>query len=118
MYVLFPLLIIISLLYGKYYLPVNKLGIKMIKLHISINVENIIIFAYFSFGSTGSRGHVSIEELCMGSGCGPLPLIMSTITSSILMLDLTAHQDALLLAGNMIIGMYGSVPNKDRCSVN
>ena len=63
------------------------------------------MFLLFSFGSTGSRGgHASIEELCMGSGCGSLPLIISALTSSLLMLDLTAHQDTLSLAGNLLIG--------------
>ena len=63
-------------------------------------------YFHVSYSSTGSHGHVSIEELCMGSGCGPLPLIVSSITSSTLMLDLAAHQDTLLLAGNLVIGMY------------
>ncbi|XP_071827308.1 huntingtin-like isoform X2 [Apostichopus japonicus] len=55
--------------------------------------------------STGSVGsHVSLEELCQGSGCGPLPLVMGLLTSSTLMLDLAAHQDLLTTATNLLIG--------------
>ncbi|KAJ8026358.1 Huntingtin [Holothuria leucospilota] len=55
--------------------------------------------------STGSVGsHVSLEELCQGSGCGPLPLVMGLLTSSTLMLDLSAHQDLLTTATNLLIG--------------
>ncbi|XP_038046111.1 huntingtin-like [Patiria miniata] len=57
-------------------------------------------------GSFGSQGvPAGFEELCNGSGCGPLPLILSNLTSSLLLLDLTAHQDALHLAGNILIGI-------------
>ncbi|XP_022080674.1 huntingtin-like isoform X2 [Acanthaster planci] len=57
-------------------------------------------------GSFGSQGvPAGLEELCNGSGCGPLPLILSNLTSSLLLLDLTAHQDALHLAGNILIGI-------------
>lgn len=59
-------------------------------------------FFFFSTGSVGS--HVSLEELCQGSGCGPLPLVMGLLTSSTLMLDLSAHQDLLTTATNLLIG--------------
>ncbi|XP_033632694.1 huntingtin-like isoform X2 [Asterias rubens] len=56
-----------------------------------------------SFGSQGAP--VGLEEMSNGSGCGTLPLILSTLTSSLLLLDLTAHQDALHVAGNILIGV-------------
>ncbi|XP_070540509.1 huntingtin-like isoform X2 [Ptychodera flava] len=55
-----------------------------------------------SGGSTTST--VSLEELNTGSGGGVLPLILSLLTSSSLPLDLSTHQDALLLAGNLMAG--------------
>nr|CAM12495.1 Huntingtin [Branchiostoma floridae] len=39
-----------------------------------------------------------------GSGGGPLPMVLSLLLSSWLPLDLAAHQDALLLAGNLLAG--------------
>ncbi|XP_077992227.1 huntingtin-like [Glandiceps talaboti] len=55
-----------------------------------------------SAGSTTST--VSLEELNTGSGGGALPLVLSLLTSSSLPLDLSAHQDALLLAANLMAG--------------
>nr|XP_006822985.1 PREDICTED: huntingtin [Saccoglossus kowalevskii] len=55
-----------------------------------------------SAGSTTST--VSVEELSSGSGGGVLPLILALLTSSSLPLDLSGHQDALQLAGNLMAG--------------
>lgn len=45
------------------------------------------------------------EENCICGG-GPLALTLSLLTSSPLALDLAAHQDTLLLAGNLLSGKY------------
>ena len=60
-----------------------------------------------SIGSTLSG--LSVEELGAGSGSGPLPIVLSLLTSSSLALDLTAHQDALHLTGNLFAGWYHSI---------
>ena len=61
--------------------------------------------------STTSGGSVlsgvSLDELGSGSGGGPLPVIMAILTSSHISLDLTAHHDALKLAGNVFAGERG-----------
>lgn len=46
---------------------------------------------------------LSLEELTSGSG-GLLPIILSLLTSSQVTLDLSSHQSALRLTGNLIAG--------------
>ncbi|XP_078588724.1 huntingtin-like isoform X3 [Branchiostoma floridae x Branchiostoma japonicum] len=55
-----------------------------------------------SISSVSSQ--LSMEESITGSGGGPLPMVLSLLLSSWLPLDLAAHQDALLLAGNLLAG--------------
>ena len=69
---------------------------------VNKEVKLYILNLICSFGSQGAP--VGLEEMSNGSGCGTLPLILSTLTSSLLLLDLTAHQDALHVAGNILIG--------------
>ena len=45
-----------------------------------------------------------MDELRLGSGGGPLTLVMSLLTHSPLSLDLSVHQDLLVLAGNLMSG--------------
>lgn len=47
---------------------------------------------------------MSMEELRLGSGGGPLNLVISLVTHSPLSLDLSVHQDLLRLAGNLLSG--------------
>ncbi|XP_071947754.1 huntingtin-like isoform X2 [Antedon mediterranea] len=47
---------------------------------------------------------LDFEKLSISAGCGPLPIILSNLTSSLQMLDLKSHQDILLLAGNILSG--------------
>ena len=51
-----------------------------------------------------SFGNLNLDELTSGSGGGSLPIILSLVTSSAVMMDLSAHQDALQLAGNLFAG--------------
>lgn len=45
-----------------------------------------------------------LDELRVGTGGGPLTLVMSLLTHSPLSLDLGVHQDLLSLAGNLLSG--------------
>ena len=45
-----------------------------------------------------------MDGLRLGSGGGPLTLVMSLLTSSSLSLDLSVHKNLLSLAGNLISG--------------
>ncbi|GFO37998.1 huntingtin-like [Plakobranchus ocellatus] len=53
---------------------------------------------------TRSLSASSMEELTSTAGGGPLPIVLSLMLSSQAGLELTTHQDLLLLAGNMIAG--------------
>ncbi|XP_060084449.1 huntingtin-like [Ylistrum balloti] len=46
----------------------------------------------------------SLDEMSGGSGGGPLTIMLSLLTSSLVSLDLTAHHDTLKLAGNLVSG--------------
>ena len=46
----------------------------------------------------------SLEELTNSSGGGPLPTVLALLTGTGLTLDLTSHQQALQVAGNLIAG--------------
>ncbi|XP_013398873.1 huntingtin [Lingula anatina] len=50
-----------------------------------------------------STSSISVDELT-SSGCGPLSIVLSLLTSSVAALDIAAHQDALQLAGNLFAG--------------
>ncbi|KAL5022595.1 hypothetical protein ScPMuIL_001750 [Solemya velum] len=54
--------------------------------------------------SISSSSTFSLDDLDAGSGGGPLPIVLSLLTSSEVALDLAAHQDALQLAGNLVAG--------------
>ncbi|XP_060568114.1 huntingtin-like isoform X3 [Ruditapes philippinarum] len=56
----------------------------------------------------------SLDELTSSTGGGPLPLILSLLTSSSVTLDLTTHQMVLQLAGNLVAGSaYRCLKNQD-----
>ena len=57
----------------------------------------------------GVFSNLSIDDLCVGCGGGPLAMILSQLTSSSAMMDLSAHQDALQLAGHVFAGTYTQV---------
>lgn len=46
----------------------------------------------------------SIDEMTAGSGGGLLTIVLSLLTSHMVSLDITAHNDALKLAGNLVAG--------------
>jgi huntingtin len=46
----------------------------------------------------------SIDEMTTGSGGGLLTIVLSLLTSHLVSLDITAHNDALKLAGNLVAG--------------
>lgn len=41
-----------------------------------------------------------------GSGGGLLTIVLSLLTSHMISLDITAHSDALRLAGNLVAGLF------------
>ncbi|KAL3864910.1 hypothetical protein ACJMK2_006556 [Sinanodonta woodiana] len=54
--------------------------------------------------SLSSSSSLSLDELNPGSGGGPLPIVLSLLTSSSVSHDIASHQTALQLAGNLIAG--------------
>ncbi|KAF6038124.1 hypothetical protein EB796_003565 [Bugula neritina] len=54
--------------------------------------------------TTSSMKSLMLDELRVGTGGGPLTLVMSLLTHSPLSLDLGVHQDLLSLAGNLLSG--------------
>ncbi|KAL4231691.1 hypothetical protein ACF0H5_009269 [Mactra antiquata] len=64
--------------------------------------------------SLSASSTFSIDELTSSSGGGPLPMILSLLTSTSVTLDLTTHQMALQLAGNLVAGSaYRCLKNQD-----
>ncbi|XP_053407184.1 huntingtin-like isoform X2 [Mercenaria mercenaria] len=56
----------------------------------------------------------SLDELTSSTGGGPLPLILSLLTSSAVTFDLSTHQMVLQLAGNLVAGSaYRCLKNQD-----
>lgn len=47
---------------------------------------------------------MGLDDVLSGYGGGTLPIILDILTSSHISLDLSAHQDALVLAGNLFSG--------------
>ncbi|XP_033756060.1 huntingtin-like [Pecten maximus] len=59
----------------------------------------------------------SLDEMSGGSGGGPLTIMLSLLTSSLVSLDLSAHHDTLKLAGNLVSGAaYKCLRNIDSYS--
>uniref|UniRef100_H2ZNB7 Huntingtin n=1 Tax=Ciona savignyi TaxID=51511 RepID=H2ZNB7_CIOSA len=65
--------------------------------------------------STDSKsGTKQVSHILSQQQFGILPIVMSLLRSAWLPLDVTAHSDALVLAGNLIAGASSNVPIEDQ----